>query len=319
MRFIGELTGVLVIISHNFKFVFIHIPKCAGTSIRNRLLELDPEAVSFWGKEWAPHLGRQVDAAHRPIEDLIMLDELKQILREYFVFAFVRNPYERFLSSIAEFRRECSESLNVSEVETLLSSLTPNTLRSDVTYVHFCPMRYFTHVGNKRWVDEIYDFADLEAGLVRFSRAVGISPGKVLPLQSFNVSKRLRRPSENILTSKVIKAINNIYSQDFELFGYDRIEIDSEEVPSFTELSPAAEIRAKPEQLQIIAPVLREMKKLDDERRALLEERERLLGVLHHIYDHIVFGSLLKLWGRYINQNFPLAPMSQFSDEKSQK
>ena len=305
-----------MIVSHKYKFVFIHIPKCAGTSIRNRLQELDPEAISYWGQEWTPHVGRHVDVAHQPIEALIKHSDFIRVLREYFVFAFVRNPYERFLSSIAEFGRERSEPLNVGEIEALIPSLTPSALRGNVAYVHFCPMYHFTHVGNKRWVDEIYDFANLEAGLMRFSRAVGISPSEVLPLPSLNVSKNLRQPLLEALSEKVIAAINNIYCHDFELFGYNRIKNARIEAHSFNNIYPLPEIRAKPENLQIIAPLLRNMKKLDAECRNLRKEQQYLVGILQRIDRHAVFGRLLRFWNRYINQSFPLIPKRQFSDRK---
>ncbi|SHO45753.1 sulfotransferase family 2 domain-containing protein [Desulfopila aestuarii] len=302
-----------MIISHNYKFIFIHIPKCAGTSIRNCLLELDPEAVSYWGNAWALDQDCHVDAAHQPIENLVKNRDLLRMFRKYFVFAFVRNPYERFLSSLAEFGRERSDPLNLSDILELLPSLTPNAFLKNVRYIHFCPMHYFTHIGNKRWVDQIYDFANLEAGLLRFSQTIGISPDKILPLPSLNISKNVRQPSVDVLTNKVIAAVNNIYHQDFELFGYSSIETVNR-TQSFNQTSPFAEIRATPEQFGIIAPLLSKMKELDEERRNLLKEQRYLFTLLRHIDNHIVFGKLLRFWRRYVNQSFPALPTRDSSN-----
>ena len=83
-------------ISHKHKFIFIHIPKCGGTSIEHSLLKNEnvtkiTDDVKQKYRIYYTHGG--VDVQHRKI------DQFKDVReKDYFTFTFVRNPWERFLS-----------------------------------------------------------------------------------------------------------------------------------------------------------------------------------------------------------------------------
>ena len=82
-----------MIISHEHKFIFIHIGKTGGTSVEKVLcerLDIDfentkknPRNGHWWKHAWA-----------REVRDLFG----SEIWEEYFTFAFVRNPYDMLLS-----------------------------------------------------------------------------------------------------------------------------------------------------------------------------------------------------------------------------
>lgn len=82
-----------MIISHEHKFIFIHIGKTGGTSIEKVLCEhlnidfeytkKNPKNGNWWKHAWA-----------REMRDLFGSERWE----EYFTFAFVRNPYDMLLS-----------------------------------------------------------------------------------------------------------------------------------------------------------------------------------------------------------------------------
>jgi hypothetical protein len=93
-------------ISHKHKYIFIHIPKCGGTSVELALLK--NEGVDFKNYEkddlkFLPKISQQeyrigydyygVTTQHRMIDQYNDSREKK-----YFTFTFVRNPWERYLS-----------------------------------------------------------------------------------------------------------------------------------------------------------------------------------------------------------------------------
>lgn len=67
-------------ISHKHKCIFLHIPKAAGTSIERFLRQVDPEIPN--------KVLRKRGFSH------FLNDHL-----DYYVFSFVRNPYDRFVSA----------------------------------------------------------------------------------------------------------------------------------------------------------------------------------------------------------------------------
>ena len=85
-------------ISHKHKFIFIHIPKCGGTSVEYSLLKLEgveQKSLSTEQKEQYRlyYMYGGVDVQHRKIDQFKDARE-----KNYFTFTFVRNPWERFLS-----------------------------------------------------------------------------------------------------------------------------------------------------------------------------------------------------------------------------
>lgn len=76
-------------INHEHKFIFIHIPKCAGMSIGKTLTELTKP------KDDEPHYGTKWNYSGFKIHH----DEFdEKIWKEYFVFTFLRNPLDRLYS-----------------------------------------------------------------------------------------------------------------------------------------------------------------------------------------------------------------------------
>ena len=90
-------------ISHKHKFIFIHIPKCGGTSVEHAMLlahGLPEERISKWNlteqEKTAYRLYYKyggIDVQHKKIDQYNSEYE-----KSYFTFTFVRNPWERFLS-----------------------------------------------------------------------------------------------------------------------------------------------------------------------------------------------------------------------------
>ena len=88
-------------ISHKHKIIFIHIPKCAGSSIKNFLFDYpkldwrEPNYDLLYG--WCPE--RKIHLQHATSNQLLDLGLIsKKTWKEYFKFAFIRNPYDRAYS-----------------------------------------------------------------------------------------------------------------------------------------------------------------------------------------------------------------------------
>ena len=91
-----------MIISPKHQFVFVHIPKCAGTSVRTQLLKSDPGAIALGKLGNHPVLGA-IDYGHIPLGQLgqHFPDHYRNLL-DYTSFAVVRDPLERFGSALRQ-------------------------------------------------------------------------------------------------------------------------------------------------------------------------------------------------------------------------
>ena len=97
-----------MIISESKKFLFFHIPKTAGKSIRRGLTPFaDNTMKTFLSKFYSPtrtHNFLNIDHINQTIA-LDIYPELKDICQDFFEFVFVRNPYTRVLSMYGQMKK----------------------------------------------------------------------------------------------------------------------------------------------------------------------------------------------------------------------
>lgn len=105
-----------MIISDRYQFVFVHIPKNAGTFVRDRLKLIDPEFKSYGAVRQHQEIG-ELDYGHITLAYLQQyFDEEFHKLIKYHSFAVIRDPFERFSSSLAQ-RLRMYKKLAVKEMD----------------------------------------------------------------------------------------------------------------------------------------------------------------------------------------------------------
>jgi len=160
-----------MIISNEHKFVFVHIPKCAGSSVRKQLESIDGIDSSFAGIVDHPVLG-QIDLTHLPLSVLRdhFFDTFKKI-QHYQSFAVLRDPYERFPSSMFQRlrmygtkpvevmnRREFSAAVDRT-IEILCGKRANELLPYDL--IHFQKQRTFVYVDNTQFTQTLVPLGDV--------------------------------------------------------------------------------------------------------------------------------------------------------------
>jgi len=98
-------------ISHTHKFIFIHIPKCGGTSIESILRPYS--AVPPTGGEWAKRT--------KNIRNKGLFDLCKEF-PDYFKFAYTRDPIDRFISAWKHFASKKNIDQFIAETEVFIRS-----------------------------------------------------------------------------------------------------------------------------------------------------------------------------------------------------
>lgn len=92
-----------MIISDRHRFAFVHIPKCAGTSVRGQLQHLDDRDGYYTGRvDRHPTLGL-LDYVHIPL--FTLRDHFRSEFEKvggYWSFSVVRDPFDRFPSAISQ-------------------------------------------------------------------------------------------------------------------------------------------------------------------------------------------------------------------------
>ncbi len=229
-----------MLICHDWKLVFLHVPKCAGTAIRQALEEQarPGTTTSFWDFEYNRRLRRHVDLAHLPLMDLRHYSEW-QFLDDYHTLASIRHPYARLASACREFYRQKSRATEVQmrkfppSSEQLLDYLRalPAAVESrDLRYAHAFPLVWFTHYGSKPMVDTLLECNDLKRDLAKLSDS-GVLSTAVVDGVLAAFSRSPRRKSADLMPLEAdpnLQAIANfLYWEDFETFGFAREQTDA--------------------------------------------------------------------------------------------
>jgi len=95
-----------MIISKAHDFGFVHIAKCAGSTIRQQLRDKDDLGERFYRSIQHPELGR-INANHLPMDILARyFPEEFDALRAVTSYTVLRDPMDRFISGVAQFIRD---------------------------------------------------------------------------------------------------------------------------------------------------------------------------------------------------------------------
>lgn len=175
-----------MIINEQHRFIFVHIPKCAGTTVRFALKEYDDRAGVYFGKGAAEHpvLGC-IDHHHLPLA--VIRDHFPEdfaLFRTYESFALIRDPFERFASSLHERMvqtqgRRLSD-LSADEIAretdtviSLLSKTSPHDPITDPGLIHFARQTDFVSLDGQQIVKHLYPTSHVPELIGRISRLVG--------------------------------------------------------------------------------------------------------------------------------------------------
>ena len=157
-----------MIICDEHRLVFVHIPKCAGTSVRKTLQNLDSRGDKFTSQRSNhPSLG-QLDFVHIPL--FVLREHFRpefETLQEYWSIAVIRNPFNRFASSVSQhlnmysaqsIQKRSREDIQIA-IKTSIDYLSrqpkdPHLLSSE--YIHFQKQVDYIDLDGVRVINNLY-------------------------------------------------------------------------------------------------------------------------------------------------------------------
>ena len=156
-----------MIVSDKYRFVFVHIPKCAGTLIRNQIKDFDDYCGKYSVSSVKHSSLGTIDYAHIPLailQEYFEQDYYKII--NYFSFALLRNPFSRFPSSLAQ-RLKMHKQMPINkiskknikrEVDLVIDFLMQNNdaILLPADYIHFQRQYDYIYNNEQQVVNNIY-------------------------------------------------------------------------------------------------------------------------------------------------------------------
>ena len=175
-----------MIVNDAHRFSFVRIPKCAGTSVRVRLGEFDTSGGAFSvSKGFHPEIG-EIDMAHIPLLILkrFFPEHYEKVLT-YESFAIVRDPFQRFSSSLYQrlmmFSAENVRALSVRDLEAASEdaiSVLEENINSDLMpygFIHFQPQHTYLKCDGAQIVRNVFDISDLASFFTAAGAQLGVA------------------------------------------------------------------------------------------------------------------------------------------------
>ncbi|MEM9302227.1 MAG: sulfotransferase family 2 domain-containing protein [Pseudomonadota bacterium] len=203
----------LLVISHRFETVFVHVPKTAGQSIEQAFIDRH-------GLTWetrAPLLLRPnpdpgkgpYRLAHLLAGEYVGLGHIEEEqFRAYFKFGFVRNPWERLVSAYAYLGLDRSQTF-----ADFVRNRVPLARDKDRFLL---PQRRYLFAGDRCLVDFVGRFENLAKDFKVVCDRSGLGP-TVLPHEN-RVPRD--RPWPEFFDAELTARVADLYAEDIDTFGY---------------------------------------------------------------------------------------------------
>lgn len=215
-----------VLYSPRFKFLFVHIPKTGGTSLRAALKPLlyrDPLYYLMWFPQrlsnWTGH--RTVTKFPRHAKIVAAREMLPQeVFAGLFKFSVVRNPWDMQVSSFHHLHKEHPGLVRgLTDFNAFVRhKLDPGRAPSALLDISGTPqMDYLQGLHGDLLVDEVIYFENLEAGYRRIAGKIGLKHPPVLPHRR----KGRRQPDyRDYYAPETVELVAERYRKDIAAFGY---------------------------------------------------------------------------------------------------
>ena len=207
------LASFKMLISNQKKVIFLLNPKCASTSLRKLFEDAFCDAFDFKGHSYELN-----ECQHKLIDKI----------ENYYIYVSVRNPYERLVSrwwtirdnskgqlnNLAVIWKDKRGVLSFGEYLKLIKEKYQNA-----EYHTMCQHRW----ANDSRINKIIRYESLQKDTALIPHFKHI---KKIP--KCNISKNFcqdrPKPFMEYYDRELLTIVNQLYSKDFELLGYERVE-----------------------------------------------------------------------------------------------
>ncbi|MBR9910204.1 MAG: sulfotransferase family protein [Gammaproteobacteria bacterium] len=210
-------------IFHKHRLIFIHIPKCAGSSIGSFYSEgkkfnwEEPDYEYLYG--WCPK--RQIHLQHATAKQLLDTDLITEdIWNSYHKFTIIRNPWDRSYSDYMWIMKDRNIRGSFKEYITKSGSFTEplqNKHSKNYRGDHLIPQSDFFATEGKYAVDYVFRFENLLESIKTINSCIQLE--KDFSIHEKRNKKRLGHYSLFYTNSKK-RLVNRFFGVDIEKFGY---------------------------------------------------------------------------------------------------
>ena len=196
-----------------YKAIFVHIPKCAGTSISNVLAHSDPLFSDTDYRHFSLRKMKGRNLEHLTGQRLKLLAPIR--FHRYYKFAFVRNPYDRMVSEF-KWRSSWDPATKNEGFETMLEKIPYYRQRKEPHF--YSAYSFLTNQRGESIVDYVGKFETIDDDFVEIAQTLNLQT--VLPKKNITNSEKVHYSSFYNKSSQSL--VKQHFLEDFENFDYSK-------------------------------------------------------------------------------------------------
>lgn len=206
-------------LSHKYKCIFVHIPKCGGSSIEKILWPSEAErtASNLWrGFISKYHNKYQTGGLQHLQASQIKLELTKEVFNTYFKCSIVRNPWDKAVSQFEYMkkRKDLRDYIGMSENDSFKKYL--SLIQRNIHVQWDVQHKFIVDNNEKLMVDFVGKFESFESDVSKILGKLKIVGIDKIP----HVNKSIRSHYKDYYDSESREIIQYLYKKDIELFGY---------------------------------------------------------------------------------------------------
>ena len=207
-------------ISYELKCIFIHIPKCGGSSVERTLWPRpeDRNETNLYSGFISKYRNKYQTGGLQHLLATQVREEIGQkIFQEFYKFAFIRNPWDRIVSQFAymQQRPDLMDYIGMSHNTEFKMYL---ELIQQKEHVQWMPQHKFLYDEERMLlVDQIGRLESFKTDFSTILDYLRIDE----PVQAAHVNRSKRKPLLTYFNDREsVEMVADIYSEDIDLFGY---------------------------------------------------------------------------------------------------
>lgn len=204
-------------LSKRHKCIFVHIPRCGGTSVESIIWPGRRTPEELWMGFVDPHHNKyQTGALQHLLARQIRQEIGESRFSSYFKFAIVRNPFDRLVSQFAYMGRR-QDLRAFAGMPASASFADYLALIRGVRHVQWEPQTSFLYeVDGTLLVDFVGRFEHLAEDMAVAFERLGLNNAE-LP----HLNRSRRAPYQDYYTPDLQRQVSEMYATDLHRFGYE--------------------------------------------------------------------------------------------------
>lgn len=218
-----------MIISEEYKFIFVHVPKTAGLSVKDAFRKYGrPKDRTIWRS-----ISRRLPFYESPSKSYLkghdparkMIAKLSRpIFDDFLSFAVVRNPFDHAVSHyeyMKQFRiKSTAEKVGKMSFQEYLENRVKAPFLNNTIFARMPDQSYYlVDKFGKIAVKRIIKFENLNSELEQLGRDLALPS---FELRHVNKTKASKKPLQDYYSDVTVDLVKKIYNRDFDLIGYSR-------------------------------------------------------------------------------------------------